>query len=125
VATWADRLYAELIQTRDEYRVIHSWYRTLMGGESIRCPSPDFVLHRPNYEIPGELAALHSIYDRYLAACDLVDGGAELVGPLDRIQLLCSEHKDIGWQDMQFGITKLDEAEGRFEGLVWELEQLR
>ncbi|MBN1811065.1 MAG: hypothetical protein JXA14_04440, partial [Anaerolineae bacterium] len=125
VATWADRLYADLIQTREEYRTIHGWYNTLMSGQSIPCPSPDYRLHRPDYEIPAELGALRSIYDRYLAACDLVDGGPDLIGPLDRIQLLCSEGKDIGWGDMQFDMSKLSEAGGRFDGLVWEAEQLR
>jgi len=113
------------VWTREEYRVIHGWYHTLMAGESVRCPSPDYQLHRPSYEIPAELAALRSIYDRYLAACDLVDGGPEFVGPLDRIQLLCSEGKDIGWNDMQFDMQKLSEAGGHFDGLVYEAEQLR
>jgi hypothetical protein len=125
VVTWADRLYADLVQTREEYRMIHGWYHTLMGGESVQCPSPDYRLHRPNYEIPAELPALRSIYDRYLAACDLVDGGEESIGPLDRIQLLCSERKNIGWADMQFDMNKLSEAGGRFDGLISEAEQLR
>ena len=123
--TWADRLYADIYWTREEYRVIHGWYNTLMNGESVRCPSPDFRLHRPSYEVPAELPVLRSIYDRYLAACDLVDGGPEFVGPLDRIQLLCSEGKDIGWNDMQFDMQKLSEAGGQFDGLIYEVEQLR
>jgi hypothetical protein len=125
VVTWADRLYADVVQTREEYRMIHGWYYTLLRGESVRCPSPDFALHRPSYEVPAELPLPRSIYDRYLAACNLVDGGAELVGPLDRVQLLCSEGKDIGWNDMQFDMTKLEEAGNIFDTLVRELEEMR
>jgi hypothetical protein len=125
VVTWADRLYADVIQTREEYRVIHGWYYTLLRGEAVRCPAPDYRLHRPNYEVSVELPVPRSIYDRYLAACNLVDGGAEFVGPLDRVQLLCSEGKDIGWNDMQFDMTKLEEAGNIFDTLVRELEEMR
>jgi hypothetical protein len=123
--SWADLLYADIVWTREEYRIIHGWYYTLMRGESVRCPPPDYTLHRPDYEIPAELPVLRSIYDRYLAACDLVDGGPDYIGPLDRIQLLCSEGKNIGGEDMQFDMNKLSEAGGRFEGLVYEVEQMR
>jgi hypothetical protein len=68
---------------------------------------------------------LRSIYDRYLAACALVDGGPEHVGPLDRIQLLCSEGKNIGWEDMQFDMNKLSEAGGHFGGPIYQVEQIR
>jgi hypothetical protein len=122
--TWVDVLYVDVVWTREEYRVIHGWYYTLQSGGSVRCPSSDFRLHRPDYVIPAELPQLRSIYDRYLAACDLVDGGAEHIGPLDRIQLLCSEHKNIGGSDMAHDMQKLDEAGGHFEGLIYELEQL-
>jgi hypothetical protein len=105
--------------------MIHGWYNTLMSGKAIRCPSQQYTLHRPNYVVPPELPTLRNIYDRYLAACDLVDGGPEYVGPLDRIQLLCREGKNIGWQDMEFDMQKLSEAGGHFDGLVYEVDQLR
>jgi hypothetical protein len=123
--TWADRLHADLVRTREEYRIVHGWYHTLMEGQSVQCPSPDYALHRPSYEIPAELAALRGIYDRYLATVALVDGVGDVIGPLDRIQLLCSEGKDIGWDDMKFDMEKLSEAGELFDGLVWEAEQLR
>jgi hypothetical protein len=122
--TWAEVLYADLVWTREEYRIVHGWYYALQNGESVRCPSPDAALHRPDYVIPAELPKLRSIYDRYLAACALVDGVGDEIGPLDRIQLLCSEGKNIGGQDMTTDMQKLSEAGGHFDGLVYELEQL-
>jgi hypothetical protein len=115
----------DVLWTREEYRIIHGWYYALERGESVRCPLADYRLHRPDYEVPAEFPAVRSIYDRYLAACDLVDGGEAFVGPLDRIQLLCSEGKNIGGDDMRHDMGKLDEANGQFEGLVYELEQMR
>jgi hypothetical protein len=114
-----------VLWTREEYRIIHGWYHALARGESVRCPSQDFRLHRPDYVIPAEFPALRALYDRYLAAADLVDGGEAFVGPLDRIQLLCSEGKNIGPDDMRHDMDKLGEAEGHFEGVVYELEQMR
>jgi len=96
-----------------------------MSDESIPCPSPDYVLHRPSYEIPADLPALRSIYDRYITAIALVDGAEGQVGPLDRIQLLCSEGKDIGWADMQFDMQKLSEAGGILNALIQEVENSR
>jgi hypothetical protein len=118
-------LYFDLVWTREEYRMIHGWYNTLVSGESVRCPPPDYAVHRPDYEIPADLPVLRSIYDRYIAAIALVDGTGDEIGPLDRIQLLCSEGKNIGWDDMQFDMQKLSEAGGHFDGLVYEVEQLR
>jgi hypothetical protein len=123
-AGWKEQLYVDLIWTREEYRIIHGWYHTLVKGESVQCPPPDFVLHRPDYEIPAELPALRGIYERYLETVALVDGTGDAIGPLDRIQLLCTEGKDIGWSDIEFDMNKLSEAGERFDGLVYEVEQL-
>ena len=123
--TWADYLYFDLVASREDYRTINGWYQSLASGQSISCPSQDYAVHRPSYVIPAELGTLRSIYDRYLAAIAMVDGTGDQVGPLDRIQLLCSERKNIGWDDMQFDLKKLSEAGGIFDGLVNELEQLR
>jgi len=123
--TWADYLYFDLVASREDYRAINGWYQSLAGGESISCPSQDYAVHRPNYVIPAELTALRSIYDRYLAAVEMVDGTGDNVGPLDRIQLLCSEGKNIGQQDMDFDMQKLAEAGPIFDALIEEVQALR
>jgi hypothetical protein len=123
--TWADYLYFDLVASREDYRAINGWYQTLVSGESIPCPSPDYAVHRPSYAIPAELSALRSIYDRYLTAIALVDGTGDQIGPLDRIQLLCSEGKNIGQQDMDFDMQKLAEAGPIFDALIEEVQQLR
>ena len=125
VVTWADRLYEDLIQSREDYREVYDWYNMLASGQSIPCPSPDHAVHRPGYEIPADLPTLRSIYDRYLAAVEIVDGTGDNIGPLDRIQLLCSERKNIGGDDMRFAMQKLGEVGGHFDGLIYEVEQLR
>jgi hypothetical protein len=105
--------------------MVLGWYQALWRGESVRCPSQNAALHRPSYEIPPELGALRSIYDRYLATIPLVDGVGGEIGPLDRIQLLCHEGKNIGEADMRFDTQKLEEAVGTLEGLVAEAAALR
>lgn len=122
---WADLLYSDLVITQDERTEIYGWYETLMRGESIPCPSQDDAVHRPGYVIPAELPALRGIYDRYIAAIALVDGTEQEVGPLDRIQLLCSEGKNIGWGDMDADMQKLRKAGSIFDGLIQEVQALR
>jgi len=124
-ASWADRLYADLVQTRKEYLQIYDWYKRLHRGETISCPSQSYAVHRPSYVVPASLPKLRSVYDRYLAAIPLVDGTPGQVGPLDRIQLLCKEHKDIGQADMDFDMGKLAQAGPIFDGLVQEVQKLR
>jgi hypothetical protein len=123
--SWADRLYADLVQTRKEYLQIYDWYKRLDRGETISCPSQSYAVHRPSYVVPASLPKLRSVYDRYLAAIPLVDGAPGQVGPLDRIQLLCKEHKSIGQADMDFDMGKLAQAGPIFDGLVQEAQKLR
>lgn len=82
-------------------------------------------MHRPSYVVPAELTELRNIYDRYLAAIALVDGTGQEIGPLDRIQLLCSEGKNIGLGDIDADMQKLRDAGGIFEGLINEAQNLR
>jgi len=123
--SWADRLYTDLVQTRQEYVEIYDWYKRLDRGETIPCPSQSYAVHRPSYVVPASLPKLRSIYDRYVAAIPLVDGAPGEVGPLDRIQLLCKERKNIGQADMDFDMNKLAQAGPIFDGLVREVQALR
>jgi hypothetical protein len=122
---WADLLYFDLVKTRDEYLIIHGWYHTLVSGESVTCPSQDYALHRPSYVIPESLPTLRGIYSQYIAAIGMVDGTGEHIGPLDRIQLLCQEGKNIGRADIDFDLGKLDEAGAIFETLIEQVSALR
>ena len=55
----------------------------------------------------------------------MVDGAENEVGPLDRIQLLCSEGKNIGRQDMDFDMKKLAEVGLVFDALIQEAQNQR
>ena len=123
--SWADRLYTDLVQTRKEYLEIYDWYKRLDRNETIPCPSQSYAVHRPSYVVPASLPKLRSIYDRYLAAIPLVDGAPGEIGPLDRIQLLCKERKNIGQADMDFDMNKLAQAGPIFDGLIKEAQALR
>jgi hypothetical protein len=123
--TWADYLYFDLVASREDYRKVNGWYQTLSKGGSIKCPSQSYAVHRPNYVIPAELPALRSIYDRYIGATNLVDGVGDEIGPLDRIQLLCREGKNIGQNDMNFDMQKLAQAEPMFDNLIAEVQTHR
>jgi hypothetical protein len=81
-------------------------------------------VHRPNYVVPVELPVLRNIYDRYLAAIPLMDGSGDEVGPLDRLQLLCSEGKNIGGADIRADLRKLDEASHILYNLREEVKKL-
>jgi len=123
--TWADYLYFDLVASQKDYQQIHNWYKTLAGGGSIPCPSQNYAVHRPSYVIPAKLTALRSIYDRYIAAIALVDGTGDEIGPLDRIQLLCKEGKNIGQSDINFDLQKLDQAGPIFGSLIEEVQKYR
>jgi hypothetical protein len=124
--TWADYLYFDLVASQADYRRIRAWYDTLATGATINCQEVQrHKVNRPTYAIPSHLGALRSIYDRYIAAVDLVDRIDGEIAPLDRLQLLCRENKRMGQQDFGTDMQKLLAAEEAFANLIAEVQRYR